>query len=185
MQRPSKHEYYLGIAKEVAKRSQDKDTQVGMILVNPDTGGILSTGYNGFIKGADDPNLPLTRPQKYEFFVHAEPNLIYNCARHGIATEGCIVYGTTTPCGPCIRALWQCGICEMYVSSIHPTFENTKKLADMNVAVQTMHPKDGQDFWWVVFSPRQVALPVEGAKDPYSGKPLGPETEKIKELKGA
>jgi dCMP deaminase len=168
MSRPSKHEYYLGIAKEIAKRSQDRDTQVGMILVNPKTGAILSTGYNGFVRGADDEHLPLTRPLKYEFMVHAEPNLIYNCARNGISTEGGIVYGTTTPCGPCLRALWQCGISKMYVSSIHPTFENTSHLADMEIYVDAV--KDG--IWMTSWSPRKKSLPVEVAKDPYSGKEI-------------
>ena len=182
--RISKHEYYLGIAKEVAKRSQDRDTQVGMVLVNPRTGAILSTGFNGFIKGADDDHLPLTRPEKYEFFVHAEPNLIYNCARHGIATELNVVYGTTTPCGPCLRALWQCGIHEMWVSSIHPTFENTLRLADIAVYLRG----DTQELTFggaqehlktfglvpLMFHPRSIALPVKGAKDPYSGKEIKP-----------
>ena len=167
--RLEKHEYYLEIAKTVAKRSQDKDTQVGMIMVNPNTGAIISTGYNGFVRGADDEHLPLTRPLKYEFFVHAEPNMIYNCARNGIATDGCIVYGTTTPCGPCLRALWQCGISKMYVASVHPTFENTKGLADMGVLIApALEHVNG--IWAVVFSPRFVALPVEVAKDPYSGQ---------------
>jgi len=141
-----------------------------MILVNPKTGAILSTGYNGFIRGADDEHLPLTRPQKYEFFVHAEANLIYNCARHGIATEGCIVYGTTTPCGPCVRALWQCGISEMYVSSLHPTFENTVRLADVQVLYEgCQHDSRIASFWHIAFHPRETALLVEGAKNPYSG----------------
>ena len=179
--RPSKHEYYLGIATEVAKRSQDKDTQVGMILVNPKTGAIVSTGYNGFVRGADDEHLPLTRPEKYEFFLHGESNMIYHCARNGISTEGCVVYGTTTPCGPCLRALWQCGIGEMFVSSIHPTFENTQRLADMEfyhptvVSNLELTPKESLEnlgYAHLYFRPRVTALSVKGAKDPYSGKEL-------------
>ena len=168
------YEYYLEIAKAVAKRSQDKDTQVGMIMVNPNTGAIISTGYNGFVRGADDYHLPLTRPLKYEFMVHAEPNMIYNCARNGIATDGCIVYGTTTPCGPCLRALWQCGVSEMYVASIHPTFENTTKLADMYVDISDMHDGLHDQYWRISFQPRKDALPVTEAKDPYSGQAIKP-----------
>ena len=178
--RPSKHEYYLEIAKTVAKRSQDRDTQVGMIMVNPKTGNIISTGYNGFVREADDEHLPLTRPEKYEFFVHAEPNMLYNCARNGIATNGCVVYGTTTPCGPCLRALWQCGISEMWVASIHPTFKNTLELADMAVslrgALNLISFEDAQAFFRLhghvplEFHTRIPALSVQGAKDPYSGQ---------------
>jgi len=158
--RPSKHEYYLGIAKEVAKRSQDIDTQVGMILVNPKTGAIISTGYNGFVRGADDKHLPSTRPEKYTYMVHAEPNLIYNCARHGISTEGCIVYGTLSPCAPCVRTLWQSGISCVVFSNIHPSFEDTKVMKDL--AVEVTECGEREKYYVAQLSPRSLTL-VKGA----------------------
>jgi dCMP deaminase len=131
--RPNKIDYYLNIATAIAERSHDANTRVGMILVKEDTGAIVATGYNGFIRGADDANLPNTRPDKIPYFLHAEENLIYNCARHGISMTDCFVVGNLTPCPSCVRKLWQCGIKEMYVNALHSTFREVLAMKDIGV----------------------------------------------------
>ena len=50
MTRPSKDDYYLGIAKEVAKRSTCLRKRYGAVIVNRDQ--IISTGYAGAPRGA-------------------------------------------------------------------------------------------------------------------------------------
>lgn len=47
--RPDKDDYYLGIAKEVSKRSTCIRRQYGAVIVKDDI--ILSTGYNGAARG--------------------------------------------------------------------------------------------------------------------------------------
>ena len=42
--------------------------------------------------------------------VHAEENAVLLAARHGTATEGCVVYTTLRPCFLCLRHLIQAGI---------------------------------------------------------------------------
>jgi len=46
--------------------------------------------------------------------VHAEQNLICNCARHGISMNNCVIVCTMSPCVQCMRFLWQCGITKIY-----------------------------------------------------------------------
>lgn len=50
--RPTKDEYYLGIAEAVAKRSTCIRRQYGAVIVQNDR--IVSTGYNGAPRGADN-----------------------------------------------------------------------------------------------------------------------------------
>lgn len=82
--RPSKDEYYLKIAEEVAKRSPCIRRQYGAIIVKEDT--IVSTGYNGPVRGGlncfevgcikDEMNLPHGRAYELCPAVHAEENCV-------------------------------------------------------------------------------------------------------------
>jgi len=70
-------------ALEVASRSKDEETKVGAILVAKDDMATIATGYNGFVRNANDHILPKTRPEKYNYMRHAEENIITHCARRG------------------------------------------------------------------------------------------------------
>ena len=50
--RPSKNEYYLDIARAVARRSTCLRRQYGAVIVNHDE--IIATGYNGAPRGDED-----------------------------------------------------------------------------------------------------------------------------------
>ena len=102
--------WWMEIAETIAKKSTDEETQVGAILVNIKTGAILASGYNGFVRHAPDDELPRVRPEKYPYMIHAEQNLICNCARHGISMDNCLVVCTMSPCIQCMRLLWRCGV---------------------------------------------------------------------------
>ena len=84
-----KLENYYKQALVVAEMSPDAETKVGSLLINSTTGAVLGSGYNGFARGANDDAIPNTRPEKHNYVIHSEANLIYNSARHGIVTEGC------------------------------------------------------------------------------------------------
>lgn len=105
---------YLKRAQVVAENSPDQQTQVGSVLVSWKTLSVISEGYNGFIRGADDDKLPKVRPDKHEFIIHAETNLIFNAARNGVQTDDCFVVQTISPCVHCARALYQSGIRVVY-----------------------------------------------------------------------
>lgn len=85
--RPSKDEYYLGIAQAVAKRSTCIRRQYGAVIVKDDR--IISTGYNGSARGEDNccdkgvcwrEENHIPHGEQYEKCqaVHAEANAIIN-----------------------------------------------------------------------------------------------------------
>lgn len=129
--RESKLEYWMNIAEAVSKRSHDTETKVGAILINNNTGAILATGYNGFVRGAPDKNLPTTRPDKYNYIVHAEDNLITNCARHGVSMNDCSLIITLSPCQKCLRSMWQAGITKVICRDIYR--DHCTDLADIDI----------------------------------------------------
>lgn len=131
--RQDKIENYMELATVVAKRSHDAETQVGAVLVKNDTGAIVATGFNGFVRGARDETLPNKRPDKYKFIMHSEENIISHCARHGISTNDTTIYVTLTPCERCTRMLFQCGITSVVAKEKYRDFESTSLLPDINV----------------------------------------------------
>ena len=99
--RPSKNEYYLNIAKEVAKRSTCMSVKIGSIVVKDDQ--IVATGYNGAprkVRDCYEIGICLRRKfgilsgRNYEICrsVHAEQNSIINAARAGISLLGGTMY---------------------------------------------------------------------------------------------
>ncbi|MEX0596066.1 MAG: hypothetical protein WD512_06150, partial [Candidatus Paceibacterota bacterium] len=117
MNRPSWHEYFLGLARVVSLRSHDTQTQHGCVITDFNH-RILGVGYNGFPKGLDDNKLPNTRPNKYPWMIHAERNALSNCV---IRPDNGIAYVTGQCCNDCIMALWQEGITKVYMQNGHGT----------------------------------------------------------------
>src|SRR5512137_3067245 len=106
-QRSSKDLYYLGIAREVARRSTCWRRVIGAIIVRDDQ--IISTGYVGAPRKTRDSiehgyclrdRLGIPHGQRYELCrsVHAEQNAIINAARAGVSLLGgdMYVYGIDT-----------------------------------------------------------------------------------------
>lgn len=90
MKRISKIEYYLNIARAVSKRSTCLRRQYGAVIVKNDE--IISTGYNGSHRGADNccdvgvcwrEAHGIPHGQQYEkcVAVHAEQNAIISASR--------------------------------------------------------------------------------------------------------
>lgn len=139
--RPTKTQNYMDIAEVIAQRSHDKETKVGAVLVNSSSGAIIATGFNGFVRGADDSVLPATRPDKYEYIVHAEQNLICNSAKHGISMDNCSLVCTLSPCKLCMRMLLNCGITKVIAKELYKDFDEILAMKDINVEVDM--PGDG------------------------------------------
>jgi|SRR3990167_3549833 len=107
---PNWTNYFMNLVYQVQKRSKDKNTQVGAIIVGPKN-EIRSTGYNSFPTGINDYiHERQERPEKYFWMVHAEVNSICSAARVGTPLEGCIMYTNGTPCTNCARSIIQSGI---------------------------------------------------------------------------
>ena len=102
-------DYFLAMCYLVAMRSIDPSTKCGAVLVSKEH-KVLSTGYNGPIRGADDFKIPLYRPAKYAHLLHAEENclLAYNGGSQDLI--GSTMYVTGRPCHKCLRMILQKGI---------------------------------------------------------------------------
>jgi dCMP deaminase len=124
-QRISKDEYYLGIAREVARRSTCFRRSLGAIIVRDDQ--IISTGYVGAPRKTRDSlehgfclrdRLGIPHGQRYELCrsVHAEQNAIINAARAGVSLLGgdMYIFGTASDTGEAINA-FPCFICKKMI----------------------------------------------------------------------
>ena len=117
--RLSKESYWMSIAEAVSTRSHDEETQVGAIIIKNDTGTVIASGYNGFVRGADDKNLPKKRPEKYKYIVHAEENLIASASRSGIKLDNSTLVITLSPCQKCLRLIYQAGITQVICRDLY------------------------------------------------------------------
>lgn len=113
VERPNWDDFFLNLANEVSKRSSDAQTANGAVIVD-NTRHILGMGYNGFMGGVDDSWLPNTRPDKYDWMLHAELNAILNCEHK---PRGATIYVTGHPCLHCFQCIVQVGIREVVYNS--------------------------------------------------------------------
>lgn len=129
--RPSWDEYFLTIAYIASQRSIDPSTKHGCVIVSEDN-TILSIGYSSPPRGCDDENIPLTRPEKYEYMVHSEPNAIANAARNGTSIKNAIVYLTGMPCNRCFGELVNVGVKKIIIGNVGSAMvdESTLKVND-------------------------------------------------------
>ncbi len=137
----------MELAETIAKRSHDAETKVGAVLINNTSGAIIATGYNGFVRGADDSLLPNTRPDKYEYILHAEQNLIANSARHGISMDNCSLVCTLSPCKLCMRLLLNCGITKVIAKDLYKDFNDILQMQDIKVEAT----KEADGFWHLTY----------------------------------
>ncbi|MBI89475.1 MAG: deaminase [Candidatus Marinimicrobia bacterium] len=110
MERVSWERYFMNIAREVSTRSTCDRKHVGAVIVRNKT--ILSTGYNGSIKG-----LPHCDDAGHEMVdghcirtTHAEANAIVQAAKNGIKTDDSEIYVTASPCYNCFKLIANSGI---------------------------------------------------------------------------
>lgn len=109
-ERASWDEYFMQIALVVSTRATCDRRSVGAVIVRDKN--ILSTGYNGSIRG-----LPhcgdaghLMEDGHCVRTVHAEANAIAQAARNGVRIAGGTVYVTASPCWPCFKLIANAGI---------------------------------------------------------------------------
>lgn len=127
--RPTWENYFLGLAKVASQRSHDVHTKHGCVITDQ-SNRILGVGYNGFPKGLKDKDLPLVRPDKYRWMIHAERNALSNCV---VRPDNGIAYVTGQCCNDCVMALWQEGIKHIVMNNSHGTYkfdENEQKIFD-------------------------------------------------------
>jgi dCMP deaminase len=110
MSRLSWDEYFMTIGYQVATRATCDRKHVGAVVVREKT--ILSTGYNGSIRGLGhcDEEGHLMDNGHCVRTVHAEANAIAQAARVGVAINDSSIYVTASPCWICFRLIANAGI---------------------------------------------------------------------------
>lgn len=89
--------------------SKDNSTKVGALILDPKDFSIITQGYNGMPRGADESRPERwERPTKYLYFEHGERNAIYNLARKDLADSTCVT--SEVPQMDCMRAIISCGV---------------------------------------------------------------------------
>ena len=112
-ERIKKDDYFLKIAMVVAERSTCMRHHVGAVAVKE--GHIIATGYNGSLSGfphclelncvRNQLKIPSGTRTEICRAIHAEQNVIIQCALHGKSIEGAAIYCTHTPCVLCAKML--------------------------------------------------------------------------------
>lgn len=102
----------MRIAHQVATRATCDRKNIGAVIVRDKT--ILSTGYNGSIRGlahCDDVGHLMDEPGNHCVrTVHAESNAIAQAAKNGVTVENAEIYITASPCWTCFKLLANAGI---------------------------------------------------------------------------
>lgn len=124
-------QYFMNIAREVATRATCDRKHVGVVIVRDKM--ILSTGYNGSIRGlphCDDVGHMMEDGHCIRT-AHAESNAIVQAARAGTRIEGASIYVTASPCWPCFKLIANAGITRTVFGEFYRDeriFDDAKKL---------------------------------------------------------
>ncbi|HLD91382.1 MAG TPA: dCMP deaminase family protein [Patescibacteria group bacterium] len=119
--------YFLNLSEVVSSRSTCDRLHVGAVIVNDHR--ILTTGYNGSLRGAshcdDVGHLMVKRNCKRT--THAEINAIAQAAAYGIPIKDCHIYITHAPCLECFRMIVASGITRIFFSNLYTLTEESLK----------------------------------------------------------
>jgi len=101
------HDYFMNLARTVATRSKDPNTQHGCVIVDS-AHRVVSTGYNGGCRRIPDDRVDWSRPNKYGFVIHSEENALWHAQR--LDLDGCDLYVTGQPCSRCMLRIAHVGV---------------------------------------------------------------------------
>lgn len=132
----------MSIASVVASRSTCDRKHVGAVIVRDRT--ILSTGYNGSIRGmphCDDVG-HMMEDGHCVAVIHAEVNAIIQAAKNGVMVNGSTLYVTASPCWGCFKQCVNAGVIRICYGECYRRDERVFKVASMSPLV-TLDPING------------------------------------------
>ncbi len=148
MTRPSWDEYFLNIVDNVKTRSTCTRRQFGAIVVN-DKKEIISTGYNGVVRGAehcekigcikDEMSVESGMGHGICPAVHAEQNALIQAGR---LAEGSTMYLNGFPCKICARLIVNAGVKKLVMRGDYSDAEGVKILKKGKI--QMVHLDHGE-----------------------------------------
>lgn len=102
--------YFMEIARVVSSRATCDRKHVGAVIVRDRM--ILSTGYNGSVRGLPHCNEAghMMEENHCVATIHAEANALIQAARNGVAIDAATIYTTASPCWPCFKLIANAGV---------------------------------------------------------------------------
>jgi dCMP deaminase len=146
MSRVEWDEYFMNIARDVARRSTciRKGRQIGTVIVN-DRHEIVATGYNGNPRGmkhCEDTGcvrekLGIASGERSEVCtaVHSEQNALIQA---GTRSRGGTLYTIFNPCNTCAKMIANAGIVKVVYTLEYPEKMGLRILKDCGVAVKRL-----------------------------------------------
>ena len=131
-------DYFMNIAREVATRSTCDRKHVGAVIVREKT--ILSTGYNGSIKGlphCDDVGCEMVDGHCVRT-THAEANAIVQAAKNGIQINQSEIYVTASPCYDCFKLIANAGIKVIYYDEFYRDKRIIEKSKEIGIQLASL-----------------------------------------------
>ncbi|AYV80476.1 MAG: hypothetical protein Harvfovirus2_6 [Harvfovirus sp.] len=131
-ERPSWHEYFLMVAFLISKRASCDRLKVGCVITFNNR--VVSTGYNGHIKGAVHTSVIVDGHE--QMTIHAETNAVADAAARSGQLEGSTAYITSYPCINCAKSLIAAGIKEIFYCNDYKNniiCEKLYKIANVNI----------------------------------------------------
>ncbi len=135
-ERPSWDEYFMGIAKVVASRSNCIKRKVAAVIVKDKR--IISTGYNGTPRGVRNCNeggcprcnsfAESGKNLEECYCSHGEENAIVQASYHGVSIKGATLYTTFSPCLICTKMILNAGLVEVVYNAEYPLAEAPLRL---------------------------------------------------------
>ena len=148
-ERPSWHQYFLTITRQVAERSTCGRAKVGAVIVRDKN--ILATGYNGAPAGMPHcteagclvytSHTPSGELEENCFrTIHAEINAIAQAAKNGAAIRDADIYVTHTPCIHCFKVLVNTGIRRIFYDREYKRDTLAELLRHTEVQLERVEP---------------------------------------------
>ena len=146
--RPSWHQYFLTITRNVAERSTCTRAKVGAVIVRDKN--ILATGYNGAPAGMPHcidagclvytSRTPTGEVEENCFrTIHAEINAIAQAAKNGASIRDADIYITHTPCIHCVKVLINTGIKRIFYEREYKRATIEELLRGANITLECVN----------------------------------------------
>jgi dCMP deaminase len=135
--------YFMNIARQAASRSTCDRKFVGAVIVRDRT--ILSTGYNGSIRGmphCDEVGHDLENSHCVAT-IHAEANAILQAAKNGVNISGSEIYTTASPCWNCFKLIANSGIRRIYYGEFYRDEKSIRIAAQIGIELIHLPPEAG------------------------------------------
>ena len=148
-ERPTWHQYFMTITRQVAERSTCLRAKVGAVIVRDKN--ILATGYNGSPAGLPHcldvgcliyrSTTPSGEIEENCFrTIHAEINAIAQAAKNGAVIRDADIYITHTPCIHCFKVLINTGIKRIFYEKPYKLHTIEEMLGYTDVTLEEIVP---------------------------------------------